>query len=57
MTEQNVPATAVQPVYDLSGAPMPNVRTLQARYNPFSQFFKLVGFMLNIMKLVIRSGH
>lgn len=57
MSEQNVPAVAVQPVLDLSGAPMPNVRTLQARYNLFGQFFKLIGFMANIMKLVIRSGH
>lgn len=57
MTEQDLPKeTAAQPVVDLTKAPMPNVKTLKARYNLFSQFAKFVGFNLRIMRMVVSSG-
>lgn len=58
MTEQTPsPTPQEQPVLDLSRAPMPNVKTLKARYNPVSQFAKFVGFNLRILRMVVTSGH
>jgi len=48
--------TTPVPVLDLSGAPMPNVKTLKARYNLLSQFGKFVGFNLSIMRMVVKEG-
>lgn len=48
--------TTPVPVLDLSGAPMPNVKTLKARYNLLSQFGKFVGFNLSIMSMVVKEG-
>ncbi len=56
MTEQNTQQPAPQPVLDLSGAPMPNVKTLKARYNLFSQFGKFVAFNLRIMRMILSES-
>lgn len=53
MSEQNTPAV---PVMDLSGAPMPNVKTLKARYNLLGQLGKFIGFNLSIMSMVTKEG-
>jgi hypothetical protein len=53
MSENNVP----QPVVDLSRAPMPNVKTLKARYNLFGQFGKFIAFNLRILKMLVNEGH
>jgi hypothetical protein len=55
MTDQDK-QSAAQPVLDLSKAPMPNVKTLKARYNLFGQFGKFVAFNLRIMKMVLSGG-
>ncbi len=59
MTEQSnqMPVSAVQPVADLSQAPMPNVKTLRGRQNPFSQLVKFIGFNLRILRMVWSSEH
>lgn len=59
MTEKNIQPSEPkpQPVLDLTRAPMPNVKTLKARYNPFSQFGRFVAFNYRIMKMVVSSGH
>lgn len=48
--------TTPVPVLDLSGAPMPNVKTLKSRYNLFGQFAKFVGFNFSILSMVVKEG-
>jgi len=35
---------------------MPNVKTLKARYNLFSQFGKFVAFNLRIMRMILSES-
>lgn len=51
-----VRADGVQPVADLSGAPLPTSATLRRRRNPLVQMTRFIAFNLRILRMV-GKGH
>lgn len=56
-TPDPVPADELQPVHDVSGAPLPTAPTLRRRSSVPFQLTRFVAFNVRILRMAVKGHH